>query len=62
MGRRRRWEWRCVKSGGWGVRSGGRRLSMATGQPRSRYESQDAHYVLEHLGEGKRRGIPARED
>ncbi|KAF7839307.1 zinc finger BED domain-containing protein RICESLEEPER 2-like [Senna tora] len=28
----------------------------------SRYESQDAHYVLEHLGEGKRRGIPARED
>ncbi|KAF7824055.1 zinc finger BED domain-containing protein RICESLEEPER 2-like [Senna tora] len=28
----------------------------------SRYESQDAHYVLEHLGEGKSRGIPTRKD
>ncbi|KAF7844380.1 zinc finger BED domain-containing protein RICESLEEPER 2-like [Senna tora] len=28
----------------------------------SRYESQYAHYVLEHLEEGKRRGIPAKED
>ncbi|KAF7831922.1 uncharacterized protein G2W53_014255 [Senna tora] len=49
MGRRRQWEWRCVKSGGWGVRSGDRQLSRATREPRSSDDPLKHTNLLENL-------------